>query len=210
MGLIAAKDIAKIAEAVQLLIADDYAQSHVDRELGCVFKITNVKTPSPTRDQAEIGVFHNGCYSSVTTQVLINGDDTCVYSNPQAVDIYHIDWHKLSSVINSFITARGQVPKCATGIIYIDLDVSFLKVKSVSLSQTNISLYLELAEGALKTMFSPKENTRVSAIVLTAGPNYIGQGCQLISEMITTVVRNPYASLPTGFIIPGEVTSNQP
>ena len=205
LGLIRDKDTSEIIETIHTLMKKTHPASLIDRKLGCVFKISDFPTPEDSLELFEIGVYSNGQYSSVGVEFCYNGS-VYTYQNPHAVEIYQIDWYRLSQLIKSCKTAQRQLPENSAGIVYIDLDVSILAVKNKPLVQSDILLYLQLASEALKTLFSPSENTRICAVVLTAGPNYIAEGSLIISQTSTVVVQNPYASLPAGFIIPGDAT----
>ena len=117
------------------------------------------------------------------------------------IALYHLDSHRLDSIVRAFNKSRIQLPSGRIGLIYIDLDVSHVE-------DADVLLYLDFVAEALKTCFSPNQNTRVGAVVLTTAPLFV-ESHQEGTHSITLcrrvrVIRNPFRSLAQGFIVPGE------
>ena len=115
--------------------------------------------------------------------------------------LHTINSHNLATLVGTFNRKRQQIPKEGPGIIFVDLDVSHVNPR-------DISLYLDILAEGLTRCFSPTVNTRVWAIVLTTipVPIHTGDGA---TKFITLhrrvkVVRNSYAAMPQNLVLPGE------
>jgi predicted nucleic-acid-binding Zn-ribbon protein len=117
------------------------------------------------------------------------------------IGLISINSHRISSVINTFNSKRQrkQIPDDSIGLIYIDVDIDQAKSNLVP-------VYLELIGAVLETKLSSGGNSRIGAVVLTAGPVFI-ESIVDDKPFITLRrhlkdVRNPSGSLPDGFVIP--------
>ena len=120
------------------------------------------------------------------------------------VVLYSIGSHELSSVIAAFNRARGQLPADAVGLIYIDADLSQVRAGDEV-------VYFDLLAKSIETLFTPTRNTRVGAVVLTAGPLFVpaspqsdlGGSTMVLGPLWPVgIIRNPFADIPTDFTIP--------
>ena len=98
-------------------------------------------------------------YAHVTSRG--NGTFTC--SDWQTVRTFVFNSHSLKQVISSITRARSQITGNSTAI-YIDVDPA-------DLTQQSLNSYLRLLSSAIgKHLWRGGQNTRIGAVVVTAGP----------------------------------------
>jgi hypothetical protein len=109
--------------------------------------------------------------------------------------------HKINSVLNTFNTKRQrkQIPEESIGLIYLHLDMD-------QVEDYRVPIYLELVGALLQTKFTPRDNMRIGAIVLTTGPTFIETEVKgrpfITARRHLKEIRNPFGSLPGDFVIP--------
>jgi hypothetical protein len=123
--------------------------------------------------------------------------------------VYVIDSHRMTSVVDSFRSKRGQIPKDGSGLVYVNLDVSHV-------AEGDVGLYMQMARNALQAaLATPPGNPQIGAVILMTGVIPIplaledGQVVRALGRK-SFLVRNPHGSLPDGLIIPGASPSNSP
>jgi hypothetical protein len=118
------------------------------------------------------------------------------------VSVYVIDSHRMSSVVDSFMRKRGQIPKDSSGVVYVSVDVT-------QVAEGDVDLYMQMAQQAiLAALTTPPGNPQIGAVVLVTTPVPVpvsdGQGnVRRVVGRRFFLVRNPNSPLPNGFPFPG-------
>jgi hypothetical protein len=156
---------------------------------------------SPPRPPGLQGVFIPANLNPARATVKVRmGSDGTLSSGPMLrISLYTFEAHRLGQIILSFDSARDQLARGGNGLIYIDVDAS-------NVPDLDRGLYFLALQSGIQRQFAPKKNTRVAAVVVTAGPDameVVDRGFLLTYHTIMTV-RNPYHSASAGLRFPGE------
>lgn len=144
--------------------------------------------------------------ASAHATVRVGADGAAVCGPMFRTTLYAIRSHRLSQLLASFNTARKQLSDKSPGAIYIDVDGSAIR-------PGDHKLYFDLMAQWLARQFTPSQNTRIGAVVLTSGPEIIdvppGTNWHRTARFIR-IVRNPYAAVQLNSLLPGEAVSPAP
>jgi hypothetical protein len=199
---LASDKIPGIVELVKRLAEGASDQIVVSRELNCAMSVL-YRPPVRVTGNRVAGIPGNwvnrGMHAVMYTTPLRLGRDGLEYMDELRFGLYKVDAHRLESIVQSFNAARGQLPKDEVGVIYVDLDVS-------KVAEADTDIYMRLVGIAIKELFTPQDNTRVGAVVLSGGPLMVRStqhGRSVVSiEWPRYDVRNPYGKLPSDFRLP--------
>lgn len=194
------KDFTYILNIIRHKIINDDESMWLSVDKSCAVLVR--KLPSPPHEEG-VSVFlpahRNPSFAFITI-----GEDNQgkKYSaNHNRITLISLHSHKINSVLNTFNTKRQgkQIRGESTGIIYIHLDMD-------QVVDHQVPIYLELVGAVIQTKFTPRDNTRIGAVVLTTGPTFIESEVRgrpfITARRHLKEVRNRYGSLPNDFIIP--------
>jgi hypothetical protein len=177
----------------------------IGKKVGCALSVRRLNLPpTPFEDGLPIPTDRGPDPVFVFGTVGTDKEGRKILTNTNRIDLNFIDSHRLSSVLNTFAgkRQRKQISEDMPGILYIDLDVSHVH------QDDGVDTYLGLIAEALNACFAPTANTRIGAVVLSTGPIFqetMEQSGPFVNRRIRLkVIRNPFAQLPPGFIVPGE------
>jgi hypothetical protein len=114
--------------------------------------------------------------------------------------LYSIDSHRLGQILNSFGAARKQMPEGQSGLIYIEVDASKIRLGDQA-------FYFDLMAGWIRNQFSPTANRRVAAVVLTSALEVVTLTPKVEMARVVRVVRNRHAASQLQILLPGEPAS---
>lgn len=199
---ISQKHIGNILETLECNILNDKEGIWLNLEGN--YGLALRKLPKPSRNEGQgLGVFIPAEMNPGFAFVTIGEDKKGrkYAENYNRVALYSINSHKLSSVLNTFNKKRQrkQIPTNGIGIIYINLDVS-------QVLDSDVITYLEFLKKLLETKFTVNANTRIGAIVLTTGPQFIESKVDgkpfITAHRRRMVIRNTFGLLPDDFVVP--------
>ena len=174
-----------------------------DKGVGCVLSVHRLNLPAtPLEEGLSMPADRGPDPTFVFGTVATDEAGRKMLTRKNRIDLHFIDSHKLSSVLNTFGGKRRRKQIDTLGILYMDLDVRHVH------QEDGANTYLRLVAELLTRCFTPTTNTRLGAVVLTTGPIFQEtteqQGPFVNRRVCLRVVRNPFARLPPGFVVPGE------
>lgn len=175
----------------------------IDKKVGCALSVRRLNLPpTPIEEGLPVPADRGPDPIFVFGTVAIDREGRKVLTNKNRIDLNFIDSYRLSSVLNTFGGKRQRKQIDMPGILYMDLDVSHVH------QHDGVEAYLGLIAEVLNRCFTPTINTRIGAVVLSTRPIFqetMEQSGPFVNRRIhLQVVKNPFAQLPPGFIIPGE------
>jgi hypothetical protein len=119
-----------------------------------------------------------------------------------AVGVLIFRSYNIENVLDKIGAARKQLPEDNCGLVYINFDTSYMIA-------SHTGDYLEFLANRITDKLTPEENTRIGAIILTAGPHARVRVTDIDTTIVNPgmtvrIIRNPYSSLPSEFRLPME------
>jgi len=116
----------------------------------------------PKRPTDAKGIWIPGWQNPAVAKATVHIDEQGkpVYGPMLRLSLYVIDAHKLSQILSSFRSARGQIDPAGSGMIFISIDTS-------NILPGDHELYFRTFGEWMSRQFSPEQHTRVAAVVLT-------------------------------------------
>lgn len=158
IGALPARSVEGIARFVrERVIAGDEGE-YSGGVPDCVLIITR----NPERPDGAEGIWIPAWQNPAVARATIHVDEhgKPVFHPMLRLTLYIIDGHRLSQVLSSFCSARGQVNHAGSGIIFIGIDTS-------NIMPGDHELYFRMIEEWLTRQFTPAQHTRIAAVVLT-------------------------------------------
>jgi hypothetical protein len=197
VGSLDESDVGHIARRIEEILAAGEEGVFSIGIADCVLLVQRDPETPPGIDGVWIPAWQNP--GSVAVSTTVDQDGETVYGPMLRKTLYIIDAHKLSQVLSSFDSARGQLAASGIGVIYIGLDMSAVR-------PGDRELYLHTTARSLRNQFGPRCNTRVAAVVLTGWTDGIEvRDNWHFTRQLGFVVRNPHFPGSADLIIPGEV-----
>lgn len=197
IGILPVAYIEEIAKLVRERVAAGEEGEYSGALRDCILLIKR----NPQRPAGADGIWVPGWQnpSVATATVRVDRHGKTVYGPMFRLGLYIIDAHKLSQVLSSFSSARGQIDRARAGMIFIGIDTSRILLG-------DHELYFRTLEEWVRRQFTPAQNTRVAAIVLTGDIATVeitlDRGWHQSSRP-WWVIRNPHYPDADRILIPG-------
>ena len=186
IGALPATSVGEIARFVRERVVAGDEGEYSGGVPDCVLFVTR----NPERPAGAEGIWIPAWQNPAVARAAVHVDDNGkpVYHPMLRLSLYIIDGHRLSQVLSSFRSARGQIDPAGSGIIFIGIDTS-------SILPGDHELYFRTLEEWLTRQFTPSQHTRIAAVVLTgdiAAVEITPDGGWHRASRHWRVVRNPH------------------
>lgn len=158
VGILPVGHIAEIARFVRERVGAGDEGEYSGSLRDCVVLIKRCPERPSGVDGIWVPAWQNPAVATATMR--INDQGQPEYGPTLRLSLHIIDAHRLSQVLNSFRSARGQINSARSGMIFIGVDTS-------KVLPGDHELYFRTLEEWMRRQFTPAQHSRVAAVVLT-------------------------------------------
>jgi len=160
IGLLNSESVGEIERHVEKIVRQGGEGEFSGGVPDCVVLVKKAPPRPPGVQGAWIPAWQNP--GAVSLKVTVGQDGNPTYGPMLRCALYLIDAHRLTQVLNSFRDARPQIPREGTGLIYINVDTTGVRLG-------DHEIYFRTLSEWIRRQFAPEANSRVAAVVLTGG-----------------------------------------